>query len=211
MIYWSHVEQYLKNIKESYDEDEVIEFLCDCDMSGEQANKFFDEFLKRKINRMTSFKDKAISQLISDFKIGRVAKIGDTMNKKMIASELIKIAKDLVADDEATKAYEQLLKEVENGRAILLASSPDRDIPTIHDFAGKYRNSVEHCGYGMFRGETENGSFDFDGGGAMKRIGQISWTYLNAEKNVLSDLDYNFHKVATALKALIARNKISII
>jgi len=128
--------------------------------------------------------------------------------KSSVASELLKIARILEstriikADNEA--AYKKLLQKVTSGTPILTAGEIHDDIPTIHTFAKKYHSSVKHLGYGMFRGETPNGQFTFDAGGAMNRDGDISWTTLDADKNVLRDLGYNMSKVKKALKELLS-------
>jgi len=124
------------------------------------------------------------------------------MNK--IAKELVEVAKSLVAAEPNYEAYEILLKEVKKGNPVLTAQDIHDDIPTIHTIGKpKYRKSVEHLGFGMFRGETDHGSFDFDAGGAMNRVGNIGWTRLNAENDVLRDLRYNLGKVKRALLELL--------
>ena len=125
------------------------------------------------------------------------------MNNERIANKLVAMAKILISDDNRTEAYERLLKEVNRGQAILTAQELHKDIPTIHSFAGKYRNTVDHLGYGMFRGHTDHGNFTFDGGGAMNRTGSVSWCPLSADKAVLRDLKYSLPKVKRALKELL--------
>jgi tetrahydromethanopterin S-methyltransferase subunit G len=125
------------------------------------------------------------------------------MNNQKIAQELVTVAKGLVSADN-TDAYEKLLKYVKGGTAILTAGEIHKDIPTIHNFAKKYHNSVEHMGYGLFRGRTGHGEFNFDAGGAMNRDGGVSWTTLSADKSVLRDLKYNMVKVKRALQELLS-------
>lgn len=128
------------------------------------------------------------------------------MNKQRVAEELVKVARDLMADDApSSDALEVLLKELKRGNAVLTAQKIHDDIPTIHEVGKpKYWSTVKHLGMGMFRGETGNGTFDFDGGGAMNRAGNLSWTRLNAERDVLRDLKYNTGKVKKALMELLA-------
>ena len=129
------------------------------------------------------------------------------MNK--VSQELVKIAESLKAEDEsAFKGYSVLLSYVVGKHTpILTAQDIHKDIPTIHNFAKKYHDSVEHLGYGCFRGNTEHGEFDFDAGGAMNHDGGISWTVLTADANVLRDLGYDLHKVERALKELIEKTE----
>ena len=124
------------------------------------------------------------------------------MNRIKIADELVKIAKMLVADD--SEALNKLLEKVSEGQAVLTAREIHKDIPTIHNVSGKYHDSVDHLGYGLFKGNTESGEFTFDGGSAMNRTGEISWTILKADKDVLKDLKYDLKKVKKALEELIS-------
>ena len=125
------------------------------------------------------------------------------MNKRQIASELVKIAKSLVAAGNP-EAYQKLLKEIQGGTAVLTAQDIHKDVPTLHNFAGKYHDSVNHHGDGMFAGKTEHGMFSFDAGGAMTRTGDVSWTNLYADDAVLKDLGYDLKKVEKALNELIS-------
>lgn len=121
-----------------------------------------------------------------------------------VVARLVHIAKDIMSADSPREAYLILLEYVEKkGKPILTAQDIHPDIPTIHNFARKYHDSVEHLGYGCFRGKTEHGEFDFDAGGAMNRDGGISWTTLQADEHVLRDLGYDTRKVVRALKQLI--------
>ncbi len=108
-------------------------------------------------------------------------------------------------NEEKKQVYQKMLKYMEEeDAAILTAGTIHKDIKIIHDFYPKqYYKSIDHMGFGFFRGETESGEFTFDGGGAMRRNGWISWTPLRATKEVLKDLKYDREKVARALKELI--------
>jgi len=125
----------------------------------------------------------------------------------MVSSELLKIAKSLMAEDEdAFKGYAVLLEYVaKKGTPILTAQDIHRDIPTTHNFDKKYHSSLKHLGFGFFSGNTEHGEFTFDGGGAMNHDGGISWTTLRADDNVLRDLGYDMHKVERALRELMEK------
>lgn len=127
------------------------------------------------------------------------------MNK--VSSDLMRLAKGLMAEDEdAFKGYSVLLEYVAKKHIpVLTAQDIHRDVPTIHNFAKKYHDSVEHLGYGCFRGRTEHGEFDFDAGGAMNHDGGISWTTLQADEHVLRDLGYDIRKVERALQELVEK------
>ena len=110
--------------------------------------------------------------------------------------------------DEASKHIADcLLAAIEKGGAILTSGGVD-GVPTIHDIAGQYHNSVRHLGFGFFDGKTPSGTFSFCGGGAMYSIrGQddtwlVSWTYLRASPEVLADLGYDLAAVVAALEAI---------
>ena len=104
---------------------------------------------------------------------------------------------------------ELLLREIHKKNAILVVGLDNSNIPTIHNFCPKkYRESIQHCGYGFFEGQTEKGEFNFDAGGAMKHHefegGRLSWSPLRASDEVLSLLGYDFDKVERALQDEIA-------
>ena len=111
-------------------------------------------------------------------------------------------------------ALTHLLEMMNNNQFILTAQELHKDIPTIHNFAGKYHSSVNHLGYGYFTGNTEHGKFDFTGGGTMGRrdiykdgnvVGSISFSPLIANDEVLVDLGYDSKKVKSALAELIEK------
>lgn len=110
-------------------------------------------------------------------------------------------------NEEKIPVYRKLLDYLEEeDAAILTAGTIHKDIPTIHDFyPARYYKSIDHMGFGFFEGRTESGTFSFDGGGAMRRNGWISWTPLRATKEVLADLGYSREKVKKALKELIGQ------
>ena len=125
-----------------------------------------------------------------------------------LSKELVRVAKLLLSDKK--EAYQKLLEYVQKGTAILTAQDIHRDVPTIHNFEGpgrKYHNTVDHMGYGMFKGHTEHGDFVFDAGGAMNHDEGISWTTLDASREVLRDLGYDFRRVERALKQLLEQEQ----
>jgi len=115
---------------------------------------------------------------------------------------------------EIKQAWEAMLELLEKKQAVLVASDM-HGLPTIHDFHRRdpekaYHKSIKHCGFGLFRGTTENGEFFFDGGGAMRlaRAGKpgeegyewLSWCPLSAEPEVLEDLGYDVEAVKQIVK-----------
>ena len=120
-------------------------------------------------------------------------------------------------EPEIRQAWEAMLSLLEDGQGVLVASD-SYGLPTIHDFYRRdpekseaYYKSIKHCGFGVFRGRTENGGFGFDGGGAMKHVTagsygeegyeSLSWCPLWAEVEVLRDLDYDVEAVKQLVKA----------
>ncbi len=117
---------------------------------------------------------------------------------------------------EIKMGWEEILESLEGGKAVLLAGSGISGIPGIHNFYPKrYYPSIEHCGFGFFEGQTENGKFTFDGGGAMRyaQAGEgedreyLSWTPLRAEGTVLKDLGYDFQAAIEAVRRLLLDGK----
>ena len=108
------------------------------------------------------------------------------------------------------EVYQKLLNELNERAAILTSGEIHEDIPTIHNFTGQYHPTVKHMGFGFFFGKTENGEFQFEGGGALRRerIDDkyfLSWCPLSASQVVLDDLNYDKPKVVAALESLIAK------
>ena len=98
-----------------------------------------------------------------------------------------------------------LLIKIRKRNPILIVGLDNPDIPTIHNFYPKeYKESIRHCGYGFFEGQTEKGEFSFDAGGAMRHHefegGWLSWSPLRAADDVLDLLGYDFEKVEKALQ-----------
>jgi len=107
--------------------------------------------------------------------------------------------------------WKTMLSELESGNPIIVAGDDwNKKIPELNGFVPqKYRSSIKHLGYGYFIGETEHGSFKFDGGGAMKHVsddGQtISWSILQAPPEVLNDLGYKLPEVKKVVASIIKR------
>ena len=118
---------------------------------------------------------------------------------------------------EIRKAWEAILSLLERGQAVLVAND-SYGLPTIHDFYRRdpqrsdgYYKSIKHCGFGFFKGRTENGEFSFDGGGAMQHVSagsygeegyeSLSWCPLRASAEVLRDLEYDLEAVRQIVEA----------
>ena len=116
---------------------------------------------------------------------------------------------------EIRQAWETMRSLLEKGLPVLVASD-EHGLPTIHNFHRRdpkkaYHKSIKHCGFGLFRGRTENGEFFFDGGGAMRlaKAGKpgeegyewLSWCPLEAETEVLKDLGYDVEAVKQIVEA----------
>lgn len=103
---------------------------------------------------------------------------------------------------------EDIKKRMEGGEAYLIVGLKNPKVYTLHNLdsikhGGKYYASVRHLGFGCFEGRTENGKFDFCGGGAMVRYdfdGKfISYTHLNGSEEILQDLGYDFDRMLEGL------------
>ena len=97
---------------------------------------------------------------------------------------------------------------VDQGQAIIVVGIHHPDLPNLGFVPKRYSNSVRHLGFGFFEGATENGKFEFRGGGAMQhhdfaKGDYVSWTPLDASEEVLADLGYDFEKVKKALKSMV--------
>ena len=118
------------------------------------------------------------------------------------------------------KGWEDILNLLEKGTAIIVAGGEKYNIPSLHNFyrknpdkADRYWKSIEHLGFGYFKGYTEHGKFEFDGGGAMRHYydednkketyESLSYSPLRADKEVLKDLDYDIDSVKEIVKNII--------
>jgi len=108
------------------------------------------------------------------------------------------------------EVLKELLEKLERGQALIIVGLNHRDIPNLHNFHPKrYDKTVRHLSFGCFEGRTEHGTFSFFAGGAMIHHhfdnGEwLSWTPLEVEnEQVLKDLEYDFEKVANALREII--------
>jgi hypothetical protein len=101
--------------------------------------------------------------------------------------------------------FQELLDAVNEGRAVLVASA-DYGLPTIHDVGHslKTQGEVTHCGWGLFVAKVLHKEVSFDAGGAMKRSGKVSWTYLRADDMQLQFMGYDRDEVKATLEKLIA-------
>ncbi len=113
------------------------------------------------------------------------------------------------------EAWETMLSYLEDGRAVIVASD-SHGLPTLHNFykqdpekTEQYRGTIKHQGYGFFFGETENGRFEFCGGGAMQSVRDetgkyFSWSAVDASPEVLADLDFDIEKMKEIIRAKLA-------
>jgi hypothetical protein len=107
-----------------------------------------------------------------------------------------------------TSKFQPLLDAVNEGQAVLV-SSAEYGLPTIHDVGHSLQTSgeVEHCGFGWFIAPVLGSSVTFDGGGAMLRSSNISWTPLRvANQDQLDFMGYDIDEVKTTLEKLIAED-----
>ena len=109
-----------------------------------------------------------------------------------------------------SEIYQLILDEtVGRGHGVLTGPKIHPDIPTLGEsHSWPYHSSVEHLGFGFFRGKTPSGEYQFDGGGAMRRAtddegNYVSWTPVVASSAVLSELGYDLGRVERALVELI--------
>ena len=117
--------------------------------------------------------------------------------------------------NEIREAWETMLSYLEEGRAVVVASD-SHGLPTLHNFykqdpekVEQYRSTIKHQGFGYFYGETENGKFEFNGGGAMMYAKAedgtyLSWSPVDCSPEVLKDLDYDMEKVKEIIRAKLA-------
>lgn len=124
--------------------------------------------------------------------------------------QLYRVMQKEVTAVSKSEIYQMILDEtVGRGHGVLTGPKIHPDIPDLADAARwPYHSSVEHLGFGFFKGETPSGEFHFDGGGAMRRAtddegNYVSWTPLVANSAVLSDLGYDLGAVERALVGLI--------
>lgn len=123
---------------------------------------------------------------------------------------VLEIHRARAAPSPKKKLLIELLGRIEKGRPYIIVGLDHPDIPQLHNFyPKKYYESIVHCGYGVFKGETEHGTFDFCGGGAMSHYefgedGWVSYSSIGVENaEVLKDLEYDFEKVAKALRGIV--------
>ena len=106
------------------------------------------------------------------------------------------------------EALQRMVDYLGEGIAVLATNKLVPELPTLEDIAGPYRSSVRHLGFGCFKGETPNGSFTFDGGGAMYRVTKDdgsyawSWSTVSASPAVYADLGIDLDKIKEELAAI---------
>jgi len=92
----------------------------------------------------------------------------------------------------------QMLESLAQGQGILVSNNndevPESVFPTIHDIPG-----VDHCGFGLFQKNLDNGGkMFFNAGGAMSREESFSWTSVwgsdQKEVNLVAGLDVEKQK-----------------
>lgn len=118
-------------------------------------------------------------------------------------------------NNEMREAWETMLSYLEEGRAVIVAGD-DHGLPTLHNFykqnpetVEQYRKTIKHLGFGYFEGKTDNGMFEFNGGGAMHSVRAeddhyFSWSPLDASPEVLEDLNYDFEKAKEIIRTELA-------
>lgn len=107
-------------------------------------------------------------------------------------------------DDETREGLEEVLGHLEAGVSILGGSSaPDNyGIPAIQSVP-----DAEHAGMGLFRASYDGKDIHFDAGGAMKRHGDLSWTTVKGDTEVLSEvIDYDIEEVASNVRDVLGEN-----
>jgi len=105
----------------------------------------------------------------------------------------------------------QILKEhLTAGNAILTAGNLHDNIPTIHNISHrdgaslKVDSEVLHAGFGCFYAKVGGRDITFDGGGAMTRIADISYTLLQATPEQLESMGYDIEEVLASVEELIS-------
>jgi len=124
--------------------------------------------------------------------------------------QLYRVMQKEVTAISRAEIYQLILDEtVGRGHGVLTGPKIHPDIPTLGEsHSWPYHSSVEHLGFGFFRGKTPSGEYQFDGGGAMRRAtddegNYVSWTPVVASSAVLSELGYDLGRVERALVELI--------
>ena len=111
------------------------------------------------------------------------------------------------------EAYNQMMATLLDGRGVLTAGEIHPGILVIHDVGNhdgsrlKTSGEVRHQGFGYFAAETENGSVDFCGGGALSRVteedGDHAFSWCRFTGNI-ADTGYDFDAAKVAVRELIA-------
>lgn len=110
-------------------------------------------------------------------------------------------------NDENTRkeVLEYLLKNIQDGTPFIIIGLRSEELSkkvSIAGVVGSYE--AEHKGDGFFAGETKNGEFSFDGGGAMvspklPKGDELTYSTVRASPEVIKELGYPFKEVEGAL------------
>jgi len=111
-------------------------------------------------------------------------------------NELIQSKRDLLV---------YLRNELERGIPLLIVGLDNPKIYHLHNWlTDEIHKTVEHLGWGVFRGRTKHGTFTFCAGGAMAHYrfsdGWVSYTTVTVDsKAVIEDIGYDFKRMISAL------------
>jgi len=110
----------------------------------------------------------------------------------------------------------QLLEQIRQRKPLIIVGIRELgDKVSLHSehlgigFNGRYYETVKHLGFGCFKGNTENGAFYFDAGGAMNTYyfsdkSFISYSKITVDNDsVTKDLKYPFKEVEHVLTNLL--------
>jgi hypothetical protein len=105
-------------------------------------------------------------------------------------------------------AFKAMLGALNGTTGVLTSHEIHPDIPTIHQVGHRHGcrlkcdTPVRHAGWGLFLAEVGGKRFSFDGGGAMRRCENFSWTPLRFDAPCLAELGYDADAVRKALEEL---------
>lgn len=94
---------------------------------------------------------------------------------------------------ETVEGLQKVYETLDDGTPVL-SGGGKFGIPAMQDVPTEY---TQHNGFGSFTATAEDGrSIDWDGGGAMRRDGNLSWTSVRGETKLLEEwLDYDREQV----------------
>jgi hypothetical protein len=111
-------------------------------------------------------------------------------------NELIESKRDLLV---------YLRSQLEKGVPLLIVGLDNPKIYNLHNWlSDEIHKTVEHLGWGVFRGKTKHGRFTFCAGGAMGSYrfsdGWVSYTEVTVDNpKVLEDIGYDFKRMIQAI------------